>query len=219
MLVGCWSFTSWQHLKLYQDRYRLVLVHTHGVFIVLAHWEIRLLAQWPDISLLSWHWVPKSLSYPNNAKRLVRQWQVSLLTLFRLVVERLSIEHAAQWVATYRLNSSLSSECDVVMVIVYSDVLTMRYIDLLTNLHQGLFTSNRYSWLMLPATLHYKQPTLRCYCIPDYCSPLQTAYPEVLLYSWLMFSVTNSLPWGITVFLTNVLRYKQPTLRCYCIPD
>ena len=31
LLVGCWSFTSLQHLRSYQDRYWLVTMHTHGV--------------------------------------------------------------------------------------------------------------------------------------------------------------------------------------------
>ena len=35
---GCWSFMSLQNLRLYQDGYRLVTVHTHGDFIVLPHW-------------------------------------------------------------------------------------------------------------------------------------------------------------------------------------
>ena len=45
LIVGaCRSFTSWKHLRLYKDRYRLVSVHTSGEFIVLLHWDARLLA-------------------------------------------------------------------------------------------------------------------------------------------------------------------------------
>ena len=40
-LVGCWSFTSLQLLRSYQDGYLHVIVHPHGDFIVLLHWEIR----------------------------------------------------------------------------------------------------------------------------------------------------------------------------------
>ena len=49
-LVDCWSFVSWQHLSLYQDRHRLVTVCTHGDFIVVLHkWQTRTPAPWPDI--------------------------------------------------------------------------------------------------------------------------------------------------------------------------
>ena len=50
-LVGCWSLTSLQNLRSYDDGYRLVIVHTHGDFIVLAHWESRPPASWPGIPL------------------------------------------------------------------------------------------------------------------------------------------------------------------------
>ena len=36
-IVCCW-FTSQQHLRSYQDKYRIVTVHTHGDFRVLHHW-------------------------------------------------------------------------------------------------------------------------------------------------------------------------------------
>ena len=49
--VGCWTFRSWHHLRSFQDRYWLVMVHTHGDLIVLTHWEIRPSASWPDIPL------------------------------------------------------------------------------------------------------------------------------------------------------------------------
>ena len=45
------KFMSWQHLRSYQDRYRLVTVHTDGDFIVLPHWESRLLAPWSNFAL------------------------------------------------------------------------------------------------------------------------------------------------------------------------
>ena len=35
-LFGCWSVTSWQHLRPYQGGHGLVPVCTHGDFIVLA---------------------------------------------------------------------------------------------------------------------------------------------------------------------------------------
>ena len=50
-MVCCWSFTSLQHLRSYQEGYQLVTVCTHGEFIVLLHWEIRLLAPCHDIPL------------------------------------------------------------------------------------------------------------------------------------------------------------------------
>ena len=50
-LVGCWSFTSWQHLSSYQDGFRLVAVHTHGNLIVLPHWKTGLPEPLPDIPL------------------------------------------------------------------------------------------------------------------------------------------------------------------------
>ena len=41
LVVFCWNFTSWQHLRSYHDRYQLVTVHTHGDFTVLSHGETR----------------------------------------------------------------------------------------------------------------------------------------------------------------------------------
>ena len=35
----------------YQDEYRLVTARTHGIFIVLPHWETRPPAPWCDIPL------------------------------------------------------------------------------------------------------------------------------------------------------------------------
>ena len=40
-LVVCWNFTSWQHLRSYQEKHLLATVHTHGNLIMLPHWEIR----------------------------------------------------------------------------------------------------------------------------------------------------------------------------------
>ena len=37
-LVGCWNFTSWQHLRSCQDMYRLMTAPTHSDFIVLPDW-------------------------------------------------------------------------------------------------------------------------------------------------------------------------------------
>ena len=41
-LADCCNLTSWQHLRYqYQDKYRVVTVHTRDDFIVLPYWEIR----------------------------------------------------------------------------------------------------------------------------------------------------------------------------------
>ena len=48
-LFVCWSFMFWQHLKSYQEGYRLVTVCTHDNCIGLFHWETRLAAPCPDI--------------------------------------------------------------------------------------------------------------------------------------------------------------------------
>ena len=48
-LVSCWGFTCWQHLRSHQDGYRLVIVCTHGDFIVLPHWETMPPMWWPVI--------------------------------------------------------------------------------------------------------------------------------------------------------------------------
>ena len=47
----CWNCTSLQHIRSYPDRYQLVMVHTHGDFIVLPHWETRPLATWFNIPI------------------------------------------------------------------------------------------------------------------------------------------------------------------------
>ena len=49
LVVG--SFTSWQHLRSYQDGKRLVTVIPRDNFILPSHWEIRPPAPWPDIPL------------------------------------------------------------------------------------------------------------------------------------------------------------------------
>ena len=72
-LVG--SFISWQHLRSYQDGYRLMTMHMHGIFMVLPHWETRLSAA------LCWHWANwanQSSPYHNNAEGLARKWHVSI---------------------------------------------------------------------------------------------------------------------------------------------
>ena len=45
--LGCVS--SWQHIRSFQDSYRLVTMDTHDEFLVLHHWEARPPAPWPDI--------------------------------------------------------------------------------------------------------------------------------------------------------------------------
>ena len=50
LFVFC-CFTSLQHLRSYQDGYRLVTVSTHGDFIVLPHWKTGPPAPLPDIPL------------------------------------------------------------------------------------------------------------------------------------------------------------------------
>ena len=47
-LVCCWSFISWKHLRSCHDGYWVVTVHSNDDFIVLLHWEIRLLTPWPN---------------------------------------------------------------------------------------------------------------------------------------------------------------------------
>ena len=74
----CCCFTSYQHLRSDQDRTRIVTVmHTHGNFMVLPHWDTRPQDPWPDP--FSWHWANQSLPYPNNAERPASKWQVSIL--------------------------------------------------------------------------------------------------------------------------------------------
>ena len=74
LLFVCWSFTCRQHLRSYQDEYRLVTDrHTSQC----CHWENRQLAPWPHISVtLSWHWANQALLYLNTIERLARKWQV-----------------------------------------------------------------------------------------------------------------------------------------------
>ena len=75
MLPGYWSSTSRQHLRSYQDEYRLVTICTHGNFIVLPgrqHHESYCHWHW------HWHWDNRSLSYPNTVKHQNRKWQVPI---------------------------------------------------------------------------------------------------------------------------------------------
>ena len=74
-LFVCWSFTSWQHLRSYQDGYR-----PYGDFIVLPHWETRLLAPHPNIpfSQIILTLFQPVLALSNNAHRLARKQQVSI---------------------------------------------------------------------------------------------------------------------------------------------
>ena len=87
--VSCWSLTSCQNLRSYQEGYQLVTVHTHDDFIALSHWETRPPAPWPGITLsyiiltlsqpvLDNEWANQSFPYPNNAERLARKQQVSI---------------------------------------------------------------------------------------------------------------------------------------------
>ena len=98
-LVGFWCFTSFQHLWSYQDRYRLVTVHTHGNIIVLPTWETRLLAPWAEtaVSCIIWQWANRSLSYPINDQCQARKWQASILYGFGF---------------TWLGNKQLSSTCE-----------------------------------------------------------------------------------------------------------
>ena len=61
-MIGCWSFTSWQHLRSYKNRYRPVTVCTHGDFIVQSYWKI----------------INQSFPYPINAERHAMKQQVSI---------------------------------------------------------------------------------------------------------------------------------------------
>ena len=85
-LSVCCSFTSYQHLRSYQDGYRLVTVHTHGDFMML-HSEKPGCQHHDLIShsvTLSWNWANHSLPSPNNAERLANKRQVSILKLLGL---------------------------------------------------------------------------------------------------------------------------------------
>ena len=58
-VFGCpdipeWALYSFGHpdwARLYQNEYRLVIIHSRGEFIVLSHRKIGMLEQWPDIPL------------------------------------------------------------------------------------------------------------------------------------------------------------------------
>ena len=60
------------------DGYRFVTVCTHGDFIMLPHWNTRLLAPFllSYSVTLSWHWTNQSLPYYNNAEHQAREWQL-----------------------------------------------------------------------------------------------------------------------------------------------
>ena len=76
------SFAFCQHLRSYQDGYRVVTVCTHNIIIVLPKWETMLANTMNLIShsiTLSWHLANQSLSYPINAEHLARKRQVSIL--------------------------------------------------------------------------------------------------------------------------------------------
>ena len=49
-LIVCSRCLSYQHLRSYQDGYRLVTARTHDDFIILPHWKTRPPAPWPDIT-------------------------------------------------------------------------------------------------------------------------------------------------------------------------
>ena len=78
MLSLDWSFMSWQYLRSYQDSYQLVTACTHGAFMVPPYLEIRSPAPWPDIPLNIIPTLSQPASYPNNAERLARKWQVQI---------------------------------------------------------------------------------------------------------------------------------------------
>ena len=71
-------FSSLQHLRSYQDVYRLC---THGNFIVLPTGKSG--HQYHDLIshsvTLSWYWTNQSLPYPNNAEHQDKERQVSML--------------------------------------------------------------------------------------------------------------------------------------------
>ena len=73
-----WSFTSWQHLRSFNDGYRLVTVCTQCDFIVLPHCEPRPPQPWSHSVTLCWHWANQSLPHYNNAECLARKQQVSI---------------------------------------------------------------------------------------------------------------------------------------------
>ena len=53
--------TPLQHLRSYKYRYHLVTVHSHGIFVVLPHWEIRPLALWINGWLLEFYILATSM--------------------------------------------------------------------------------------------------------------------------------------------------------------
>ena len=60
LLVGCWSFISWQYLRSYQDRYRHVTVHNHGDFV---NCSAALLADQATSTMTEY---PTQLHYPDS---------------------------------------------------------------------------------------------------------------------------------------------------------
>ena len=55
-LVGCWRFTSLQHLKSYQYEYWLAIVHSLSEFIVLTHCDYK------AVGIMTWY--PTRSYYP-----------------------------------------------------------------------------------------------------------------------------------------------------------
>ena len=76
-LVGCWRLTSWQQLRSYEDRYRLVTMHTYGVFYSVAALGNQITGTMIQYPTLPRHWANQSLLYPIKAEH--QAWQVSVL--------------------------------------------------------------------------------------------------------------------------------------------
>ena len=64
VLFPGWCFRSLQQLRSYRDGYQIVPVRTHGDWIELPYWEIKLPAPWPQSHYPD---TDQSLPYPTNA--------------------------------------------------------------------------------------------------------------------------------------------------------
>ena len=68
LITDCWSFTSWQHLRSYQDVYWLMTVHTHVA--LLGNQPASNITQYPTQSHFPGTEPNQSLAYHVNAERL-----------------------------------------------------------------------------------------------------------------------------------------------------
>ena len=82
--VSClfWGFTSYWHLRSYQDGHWLFIVYTHGEYIVLPKSKNQAATPMTPSVTLSGHWANQSLPYPKNAEWLARKLKVPILKLW-----------------------------------------------------------------------------------------------------------------------------------------